>query len=187
MCVRACTDRMCDCGHGWSLSSSFSVCVCVCNFGTRKTQIIAHEIVFIQSSCSVTIPLLQRSAARWRNTTEQISTEDNQLHFFFKPRITSSRGSLSTQTQNVNSCCVFASKLALSTIVGAENAAFIFENIRHARFVWPAEQKVDFSTASVLPVLKMAKPRRALFIYQCMCCQRSTIENYCCPTVVHKI
>lgn len=43
------TDRMCDCGHGWDHSSS----VCMWE---RKTQIIAHEMLFIQSRSSVTIP-----------------------------------------------------------------------------------------------------------------------------------
>lgn len=32
-------------------------------------------MLFIQSSCSVTIPLLQHSTAYWRNTTEQISVK----------------------------------------------------------------------------------------------------------------
>lgn len=62
---------------------SLCVCISVCvharvhvrNFVTRKPQIIAHEMLFIQSSSSVTIPLLQHSTAYWRNTTEQISVK----------------------------------------------------------------------------------------------------------------
>lgn len=49
--------------------------LCVWNFVTRKTQVIAHEMLFIQSRSSVTIPLLQHSTADWRNTTEQISAK----------------------------------------------------------------------------------------------------------------
>lgn len=40
-----------------------------------KTQIIAHEMLFIQSSSSVTIPAQQHSTPHWRNTTEQISVK----------------------------------------------------------------------------------------------------------------
>lgn len=51
------------------------LCVSQCYFVARKLQIIAHEMLFIQSSSSVTIPLLQHSTAYWRNTTEQISVK----------------------------------------------------------------------------------------------------------------
>lgn len=44
-------------------------------FATGKTQIIAHEMLFIQSSSSVTILAQQHSTPHWRNTTEQISVK----------------------------------------------------------------------------------------------------------------
>lgn len=89
LCVRVCVwcdreeaheDRMCgDCGHGWGHSSSVRVCVPVSFFlfffATGKTQIIAHEMLFIQTSSSVTIPAQQHSTPHWRNTTEQISVK----------------------------------------------------------------------------------------------------------------
>lgn len=46
-------------------------CLCAI-FVTRKPQIIAHEMLFIQSSCSVTILMPQHSAADWRNIAQQI-------------------------------------------------------------------------------------------------------------------
>lgn len=79
VCVCVCTARMCACGHGWIPSSSF--CVRMCNFATRKTQIIAHEMLFIQTSCSVTIPPLQRSAAA--GETQQNKSQQEITDFFF--------------------------------------------------------------------------------------------------------
>lgn len=124
MCVY--TDRMCDCGYGWSPSSSFSVRVC--NFATRKTQIIAHEMLFIQSSRSVTIPPLQRSAARWRNTTGQISPGDNTHFFFFCGDHLSERLPGDVCAKRFQLCSMFAS--VGKRCPSAGNTSFIFENIR---------------------------------------------------------
>lgn len=105
--------------------------VCVGNFVTRKTQIIAHEMLFIQSSCSVTIPPLQRSSARWRNTTEQISTGDNRLPLFFAgDNLFSPRGSLTTRAHNFYLCRVFSEMsgvLASALIAKAGNKLFILK------------------------------------------------------------
>lgn len=65
----------------WPWLRTFLIYVCVCNFARRKAQIIAHEMLFIQSSSSVTIPRLQHSTAYWRNnTTEQIWVKTVKFH-----------------------------------------------------------------------------------------------------------
>lgn len=74
---------------------------------------------------------------------------------------------------------LFVRRLVLAPIDRAGNASSIFEHIRPdvPDLCGLQIRKLMLVQQVCCQVLKTAKPRRALFIHQCTCCQRSAIQT----------